>query len=119
MQTRIVQVQPEPWPSGYGEAMAVLELSLTELAHRHSLRLYEGTDNLGDYHAAVLRLPSGRRVGLLRHMGLPENETEVYADAHDDPDAVARELLDALGLPLSTCTWLQQRAPASAGSTDH
>jgi hypothetical protein len=116
MQARILQVQPEPWPSGYGEAMAVLDLDLQALAGRHGFVLYEGTDNLDDYQAVALQLPSGRRVGLLRHAGAPSGESEMYADAHDDPDSATRELLDALELPSGTCRWLRQSVPASAGS---
>jgi hypothetical protein len=115
MQTRIVQVQPQPWPSGYGEVVAVLDLDLDALAERYALLLYEGTDNLDDYRAAAIQLPSGRRVGLLRHAGAPSDELELYADAHDDPDAATRELLNALELPMSTCSWLRQSVPASAG----
>lgn len=116
MQTRIAQVQPEPWPSGYGEVVAVLGLSLDALADRYSLQLYDGTDNLDDYRAAAVQLASGRRLGLLRHAGTPASEVEVYADAHDDPDAATRDLLDALDLPLSACIWLRESVPASAGN---
>lgn len=116
MQARIVQVQPQPWPSGYGEVAAVLDLNLEAMAERCSLDLYGGADNLGDYAAAAIQLPSGRRVGLLRHEGLPLDEVELHADAHDDPDAAMRELLETLDLPLSTCSWLRQSIPASAGS---
>lgn len=116
MQARIVQVQPEPYPSGYGEVAAVLDLNLEDVAERYSLNLYRGADNLGYYTAAAIQLPSRRRVGLLRHEGLPLGETELHADAHDDPDAAMRELLDALDLPRSTCSWLRLSVPASAGN---
>jgi hypothetical protein len=68
MPTELQQVQPEPWPSGYGEAVAMLDVALDLLANRYGLRLFEGADNLGDYHAAAIRLPSGRMIGLLRHV---------------------------------------------------
>jgi hypothetical protein len=116
MQTTIVQVQPEPWPSGYGEVAAVLDVSLEALTDRYSLDLYEGTDNLDDYHAAAIRLASGRRLGLMRHAGAPASQVEVYADANDDPDAATRELLDALELPLSTRSWIRPSVSAPATS---
>lgn len=115
MAARILQVQPEPWPSGYGEVAGVLDLSLESLSHRYGLALYEGTDNLDDYHAAAIQLPSGRRIGLLHHAGGPADAIEIYADANDDPDAATRELLDALQLPLSTRSWLRQGVPVPAG----
>lgn len=116
MPARITRAQPQPWPSGYGEVVAILDMSLASLADRFSLDVYDGTDNLDDYSAAAIQLPSGRRVGLLRHAGSPANEVEVYADAHEDPDAVARELLDALDAPPAACSWIRQ-VPASAGSS--
>ena len=116
MQARIVPVQPQPWPSGYGEAVAVLDLNLETLADGCSLDLYRGADNLGEYLAAAVQLRSGRRVGLLRHEGLPLDEVELHADAHDDPEAATRELLEALDLPPGTCSWLRQSVPVSAGS---
>jgi hypothetical protein len=115
MDARFVQVQPQPWPSGYGEVAAILDLNLESLADRYSLELYEGTDNLDDYHAVAIRLPSGRRVGLLRHAGAPAHEVEMYADAQDDPDTAMRELLEALELPLITCIWLRQAIPPAGG----
>jgi hypothetical protein len=116
MQTKIAHVQPEPWPSGYGEVVAVLARSLDAIAQQYSLPLYDGTDNLDDYRAAAVQLASGRRLGLLRHAGTPVSEVEVYADAHDDPEAATQELLRALDLPRSSCIWIREREPVSAGN---
>lgn len=116
MKPRIIQVPPQRWPSGYGEIVAMINEPFESLVARYSLRPFEGTDNLGDYDAAIIQLPSGRRVGLARHRGDPDPGTEVHADSHDDAGAVARELLDVMGLPPATCTWLRQHVPASAGS---
>jgi hypothetical protein len=114
MKSAITQVPPQPWPSGYGEVIAMLDIPLNHLATRYSLDLFEGTDNLGDYRAAIVRVPSGRLFGLARHDGEPEAGTEVHADQHDDPQAVIPELLQALGLPENTVTWLREALVAPA-----
>lgn len=108
MQAGIVQVHPEPWPSGYGDAVAMLDVPLQVLAERLSLDLFTGDDNLGDYEAAAIQLPSGRTVGLLRHSGAPDGETEVHADSQEEPSEVIRELLDSLQMPPSACSWLRE-----------
>lgn len=110
----ILQIEPEPWPSGYGEVIATLDVPLDHLAARYSLELFEGTDNLGDYRAAIVQVPSGRRFGLARHDGDPEDGTEVHADQHDDPQAVIPELLRALGLSENSVTWLRDALVAPA-----
>lgn len=114
MHTAILQVQPEPWPSGHGEAIAMLDVALDLLADRHGLKFFEGTDNLGDYHAAAIRLPSGRRVGLLRHGGAPYAGVALYADAHDDTQDAVREFLQAAELPETVVSWMRAPAPAHA-----
>jgi hypothetical protein len=112
MQARIVQVQPEPWPSGYGDAVAMLDTPLEVLAERLSLDLFTGDDNLGEYQAAAIQLPSGRIIGLLRHIGGPDGETEVHADSHEEPSEVIRELLESLQMPPSACSWLREHPVA-------
>lgn len=115
MHGRFQQVQPEPWPSGYGAIVGVLETSPELLSARHGLSFFDGTDNLDDYRAAAIQLPSGRRVAMIRHAGAPPNAVEIHADAHDDPATVIDELLGALDLPRRKCTWLRHGAgvPAS------
>lgn len=105
MQSRIVQVQPQLWPSGYGEIIAMLDRPMDWFVAHLSLKTFEGTDNLGDYRAALVQLPSGRRVGLLRHHGDPERGTELHADVADEIRDVVTEVLDALDLPPDTVTW--------------
>lgn len=111
MQSTFVQVAPRPWPSGYGEIIALLDVASESLAARHGLQWFEGTDNLGDYQAAIVQLPSGRRVGLARHHGTPEPGTEVHADVHDDVHEAVQELLRALDLPEHAVTWLRGTLP--------
>lgn len=116
MHTRFRQVQPEPWPSGYGEIMALLNASPESLAARFGLSFFEGTDNLDDYRAAAIRLPSGRRIALVRHIGAAFSGVEVHADAHDEPAMVVDELLESLDLPRGTCTWLRDEAAVPSGA---
>jgi hypothetical protein len=75
-----IQTEPTPWPSGHGEAAAVVARSPDELASRYALRFFEGSDNLDAYEAAAIRLASGRRLGLLRHRGSPSPGTELSSD---------------------------------------
>jgi hypothetical protein len=114
MRQGIEQVQPQPWANGHGECIAVLAASPTWLADHYELQFFEGFDNLDDYRAAAVRLPSGRILGLLRHAGAPDPGTEVHADPLDDPDHAVSELLDALGLPSSACTWMRRGTAAAA-----
>lgn len=107
MQTGIEQVPPTPWPSGDGDCVATVGVTPEWLADRYHLEFFEGTDNLDDYRAAAVRLPSARMVGLLRHAGAPDEGTEVHADINDDPAAVIGELLQALDLSPDTCTWMR------------
>ncbi|HEV3052399.1 MAG TPA: hypothetical protein VGX50_18955 [Longimicrobium sp.] len=107
MKSAITQVPAQPWPSGYGEVIAMLDIPLERLAAQFSLDLFEGTDNLGDYRAAIVRVPSGRRLGLAAHDGAAEDGVEVHADQYDDPQVVLTELLQALELSEDVVTWLR------------
>ncbi|HEU4883191.1 MAG TPA: hypothetical protein VFT45_13115 [Longimicrobium sp.] len=108
MHGRYQQVQPEPWPSGYGEVIALIESSPEWLSTQYGLSFFEGTDNLDDYRAAAVQLASGRRIGILRHAGAPYQGVEVHADAHDDVHDAVQELLQALELPEDVVTWMRE-----------
>lgn len=54
MRQHIAQVPAQPWPSGYGEIIAMLDVAPELLAARYSLQFFDGTDNLGDYRAAIV-----------------------------------------------------------------
>lgn len=106
MQQRLLQqADRQPWPSGTGKAIAVLRLGPEELTARYSLRFVEDYDNLDYYVASGVRLPSGRRVVLLRHRGNPDPGTVVEADSRDNSSEARRELLDALGLAEEAFAW--------------
>lgn len=114
MNAGIVQIQPEPRPSGYGEIIAMLEIDPELLVSRYGLELFDGTDNLDDCRAAAIRLPSGRQVGLLRHVGAPYDGVELHADQHDDTREAIHEVLQAMGLPDAVVRWTRDVAPAAA-----
>jgi hypothetical protein len=121
MQLQIKQVPPEPWPSGYGEIVAMLDVEADALAVQCGLEWFQGTDNLADYDAALVQLPSGRRLGFVRHHGNPEPGTEVHADVHDDVHDAVRELLEALELSATAVTWMRegQAVPIAASGQVH
>ena len=105
------QTEPTPWPSGHGEAAAVVARSPEALAARYGLQFFEGNDNLDAYVAAAIRLSSGRRLGLLRHCGNPSPGTELHADARDDFLDAIREFLDAFELSADDLAWVRQEVP--------
>ncbi|HEU0300593.1 MAG TPA: hypothetical protein VFR37_14080 [Longimicrobium sp.] len=119
MKSLIRQVPPEPWPSGYGEIIAMLKVAPKVLTRRYGLKWFEGTDNLGDYEAVIVRLASGRRLGLAWHHGDPEPGTEVHADLHDDVHGAVRELLHALDLSEHAVTWMRDALPAPEPESAH
>jgi hypothetical protein len=104
----IVQIEPQPWPSGYGDVLGVLDLTTEVLKSRYSLRFSEGSDNLGRYEAVPVQLPSGRRLGLLHHHRSPAAGVEVHGDREDNPENAMEELLESLGLSWEACSWMRQ-----------
>lgn len=109
-----VQVDPTPWPSGYGDVLALIDTTASELTSRHSLRFVEGDDDLGPYLAAPIRLGSGRRLGLLQHPGSPAAGVEVHGDSCEDAEDAVDELLKALEMSWDACLWIRQ-APELQG----
>ena len=105
------QIEPTPWPSGRGEAVAVIELSPETFAREFGLRFFDGSDNLDLYVAAALRLPSGRQVGLLRHAGNPAPGTELHVDAKDDVVDAIREFIETFGLTADELPWVREDVP--------
>lgn len=105
------QIEPQPWPSGHGEAVAVLSHSPEALETRYGLRFFAGDDNLDTYAAAAIRLESGRRVGLIRHRGTPALGTELHVDATDDFLEAIREFLDAFDLTADELAWVRDDVP--------
>lgn len=101
------QIEPTSWPSGYGDAIAVVRVAPDRFARAHGLSFFRGSDNLDEYEAALVRLRSGRMLGLLRHLGVRATETEVHADSADDFAAALREFLDAFRLSVDDLAWMR------------
>jgi hypothetical protein len=100
-----VQIEPTPWPSRYGEAIAVTPVRPELFSRAFGLAFFEGSDNLDAYEAAAIRLRSGRMLGLRRHAGSPDSGTEVHADMADDFVSALREFLDAFDLSVEDLSW--------------
>jgi hypothetical protein len=101
------QVEPTPWPSGYGGAIAVVRIQPDHFSRAFGLSFFSGSDNLDAYEAAAIRLRSGRMLGLLRHVHSPDPGTEVHADAGDDFVGALREFLDAFDLSVEDLSWMR------------
>lgn len=106
------QIEPTPWPSGYGDAVAIVRVGPEHFSDAFGLTFFEGSDNLDAYEAASIRLRSGRILGLLRHVGDPGPGTEIHADAADDLVCALREFLDAFDLSVEDLSWMQDGVPA-------
>ncbi|MFL5539642.1 MAG: hypothetical protein ACJ8J0_11655 [Longimicrobiaceae bacterium] len=91
--------------------VAMLGVSTDDLGTRYGLEFFDGVDNLDAYTAAVIRLGSGRRVGLLRHSGNPVAGTELHVDSEDDYLGAIREFLDAFELTTDALTWVRDEVP--------
>lgn len=105
------QTEPVPWRSGQGEVVAILGVSTDDFATRYGLEFFDGVDNLDAYAAAVIRLGSGRQVGLMRHFGNPVAGTELHVDSEDDYLGAIREFLDAFELTADALTWVHDEVP--------
>jgi hypothetical protein len=106
-----IQTEPMPWPSGHGEAAAVVALSPDVLSERYGLEFFQGSDNLDRYDAAAIRLSSGRQLGFIRHRGNPSPGTEIHTDAQDDLLDAIREFLDAFNLTADDLAWVRGDLP--------
>jgi len=49
------QIEPTPWPSGYGDAIAVTRVRPELFSRAFGLSFFEGSDNLDAYEAAAIR----------------------------------------------------------------
>ncbi|MGH7719613.1 MAG: hypothetical protein ACREON_12320 [Gemmatimonadaceae bacterium] len=105
MKNSFKQVKLQGWPSGDCEAIAILREEPAALARRAGLAFERGVDDLDQFWAATIRLPSQRQLLLMRYDGYPHPGTEVYADKRDNREAARAELLEALGLRGDSFSW--------------
>jgi len=106
------QIDSPSWPSGYPQAIAVVTIQPELFTKAFGLKFSEGHDNLDRYVAAAIRTPSGRTLGLLRHLGDPGPGTQVYADSGDDFVGALREFLDAFDLSVEDLSWMRDEISA-------
>jgi hypothetical protein len=102
------QVPRRPWPSRRAETVGLLALEPNDFTDRFGVQFVDDYDNLDFYKEAMIRLPSGRLVSLVRYLRSPSPGTEIKASADDDAAAARAELLDALRLRPDVLTWTLQ-----------
>ena len=94
------------WPSGIFRSAAVFSITPDELIARTGLPFESGVDDLDDYRAAGLELPSGRRVELLWYEHAPVAGLELRVDLADDPAAAREEAMAALDVSAAEVLWI-------------
>lgn len=104
------QNEPTPWPSGYGDAIAVVRTQPELFSRTFGLTFSGGSDNLDAYGAAAIHLRLGRVVALLRHLGDWGSGTEVHADTADEFVSALREFLDSFDLSVEDLSWMRDDA---------
>jgi hypothetical protein len=102
-----VQVEPTEVQSRYVDAIAVTSVQPDVFSRAFGLTFFDGFDNLDAYKAALVRLRSGRILGLLRHVGSPDPGTEVHVELDDDFVSALREFLDAFDLSVEDLSWMR------------
>lgn len=93
------------WVSGVSAEVAILSLEPKELERRAGVQFTAGSDDLDDLVEAILTLPTGRQVHLVRHQHHPHPGTHVFADAQEDTDNVVAELLAVLQVGPGDIAW--------------
>jgi len=106
-----VQVEPTESQNRYVDAIAVTRVQPDLFSRAFGLTFFDGVDNLDAYKAALIRLRSGRLLGLLRHVGSPDPGTEVHVELDDDFVSALREFLDAFDLSVEDLSWTRDEIP--------
>lgn len=107
-----VQVEPTELQNRYVDVIAVTRVQPDLFSRAFGLTFFDGFDNLDAYTAALIRLRSGRIVGLVRHAGTPGPGTEVHVELDDDFVGALREFLDAFDLSVEDLSWMRDEIPA-------
>lgn len=98
------QIRAPDWPSGAGEAIAVLDVSRSELEDMLSLRFVAAQGDLGEAQQLSL-LIDGLPIVLFDEIENEQGGIEVIADVNSDVAAVVATVLGALGLDASRVMW--------------
>jgi len=86
--------------------IAVVELTPDQFRERWGLRFQASEDNLDAALTVLLRLASGRVVGLVRHQRAPYSGTELYAgNSERDVGSLREEFRHAFELDPSVFSW--------------
>jgi hypothetical protein len=107
-----VQVEPTELHNRYVEAIAVTCVQTDRFSRDFGLAFFDGVDNLDAYKGALIRLRSGRFVGLVRHVGARDPGTEVHVEMDDDFVSALREFLDAFDLSVEDLSWMREEIAA-------
>jgi hypothetical protein len=99
------QVEPKEWQDRYVDAIAVTRVQPELFSRAFGLTFFDGYDNLDAYKGALIRLRSGRIVGLVRHAGTRKPGMEVHVELNDDFVSALREFLDAFDLSVEDLSW--------------
>jgi len=106
------QIEPTPWPSGRGEAIATTRVRPELLSRAFGLS-FEESDVLRSREAAAIRMRSGRMLGLVRQRSGSRSGTELNADSADRFMDALTEFLDAFDLSVQDLSWIRDDLRAS------
>lgn len=91
-----------------GNVELVINQEPQDLAERLGIEFQETFDNLDYVRMAVLELPGGNRVALLRHRGNPVAGTEVATAKSGVDQEFIETVLSSLGLDETNISWRRQ-----------
>ncbi len=102
----VLQIDPQPWPTGDGRPIAVIALTPEDLKGRFGLSFIEDYDDLDYYVLAAVRRPAGGQLWFMRHRNSPRPGTVIYADASVSPCRAVAEVVEMLRIKASEVLWV-------------
>ncbi len=105
---RYTQVDSGEWPTSQNRPIAVVAFEPDVFEERYGLKFAIDSDDLDSLRLAVVQLPSGNVVGLVRYDRSPEPGTMLFADEGSSPAQEQREFLEAFGLSEADLSWRLQ-----------
>ncbi len=102
---RVTTIDPSEWPTSETRPIAVLALDPEDIEKRFSLKFHEDRDDLDSLRLSVIRLPSGRMIGLVRYDRSPDPGTTLFADQDAEPEKEQTEFLEVFGLTPDSFSW--------------
>ena len=87
--------------------VAIIRQEPSDIIASQQLKFIKSFDDLDYLTYAVLSLPSGNRVSLVRHQNSPQPGTEICVNRNlDTVTATIEEMLIAMNLTLKDLTWI-------------